>query len=390
MRKLVLVAILGAAWAAGQDQTVRQEGQYWVRSGVTQANQLAPQVKRLEIFSRANVTVRGNDEGTVQIKLRQRVRANTSDEANRTWGPAIRLNPSFVAVGNTLRLTVLPPGSSRVTTELEVSLPKHMLHVWVNNQAGSIEVYDLDGSVRADSGGGPLVMDRIRGDVRGHTGFGEIRLGTIGGSAQCSSGGGSITLASATGEMNCVTGGGDIDVKFAGGAITLSTEGGNVRVEKAGSTVRARSSAGLIDVVQARGAVFADTGGGSIQVGSSNGVRAESAAGTIRVKGGSGPMTVSTMLGNILAELMSGGRMANSSLAAEAGDITVMIPSGMGLAVRARNDSGMPPRIVSDFPELEMRTIGFRSPQGQGVINGGGPVLDLNTNGGAIYLRRSK
>lgn len=387
MRKLVLLGVIAAALAVAQN--VQREGQYWVRSGGSEPAQLSAQVKQVEIFTRANVTVRGSADGTVQIKLRQRVRANTAEEANRMWGPVGQIAP-FVAAGGVMRLEVYPPGSSRVTTELEISVPRQLPFVWVNNRSGSVEMYDLDGSVRADSGGGPLVMDRIRGDVRGHTGFGEIRLGTIGGSAQCSSGGGSITLESATGEMNCVTGGGDIGIKFAGGAVAVSTEGGNVRVEKAGATVRARSVAGVVEVVQARGAVFADTGGGSIQVGSANGVRAESAAGAIRVKGGSGPMTVSTMLGNIVAELMSGGRMADSSLMSGSGDITVLIPAGLGLAVRARSDSGTATRIFSDFPELQVRTAGFRSPQGQGSINGGGPVLELNTSGGAIYIRRAK
>jgi len=389
MRRLVYLVLIAAVCRAGQNPSVERDGQYWVRSGSTEPVQLSPQVKRLEILTRANVIVRGSENGTVQIHLRQRVRAATVEQANRAWGPVTQLAP-FVALGNLMRLELFPTGSSRVITELEISLPKQLPVLWVNNRTGSVEVYDLDGSVQADTGGGPLVMDRVRGSVRGHTGFGDIRLGMIGGSVQCSSGGGSITLENAAGEMNCVTGGGDISVKTAGGAVAVSTEGGNIRVENGGSTVRARSVAGFIDVVQARGAVFADTGGGSIQVGSANGVRAESAVGTIRVKGGSGPMTVSTMLGNILAELVAGGRFADSSLVSGSGDITVMIPPGMGLSIRARNDSGFSPRIVSDFPEIEVRSIGFGSPRGQGAINGGGPVLDLNTNDGAIYLRRAK
>jgi hypothetical protein len=389
MRKLLFSLMIAGACVAGENPSVARDGQYWVRSGQTEPVRLSPQVKRLEILTRSNVIVRGSEDGLVQIKLRQRVLASTADEANRAWGPVTQMAP-FVAVGNLLRLELIPRGSSRVISELEISLPKQLDVVWVSNRTGSVEVYDLDGSVQADTGGGPLRLDRIRGSVRGHTGFGEIRLGAIGGSVQCSSGGGSITLENAGGEMNCVTGGGDIFVKVAGGAVAVSTEGGNIRVEQGGGTVRARSVAGLIEVAQARGAVFADTGGGSIQIGSANGVRAESAAGSIRVKGGSGPMTVSTMMGNILAELVAGGRFADSSLVSGSGDITVMIPAGMGLAVRARNDSGVSPRIVSDFPEIEVRSVGFRSPQGQGAISGGGPVLDLNTNGGAIYLRRIK
>jgi hypothetical protein len=44
--------------------------------------------------------------------------------------------------------------------------------------------------------------------------------------------------------------------------------------------------------------------------------------------------------------------------------------------------------VVSDFPELQMKSVGFRAPAG-GSINGGGPVLDLMTNG-AVYLKRVK
>lgn len=389
MRSLWIILAAGLAAGFVMGQSVQREGQYWVRSGGSKPAQLSAQVKRVEIFTRANVTVRGSEDGLVQIKLKQKTRANTVEEANLLWGPAGQLAP-FVASGGVMRLELYPLGSARVITELEISLPRQLPFVLVNNRSGSVAMYDLDGSVQADSGGGTLLMDRIRGDVRGNTGFGEIRLGVIGGSAQCSSGGGSITLENASGGLNCVTGSGDIDVRYAGGVVAVATEGGNVRVEKAGDAVRARSAAGLIDVVQAKGPVFADSGGGSIQVGSANGVRAESAAGTIRVKGSSGPVTVSTMFGNIVAELLAGGRLADSSLVSGSGDITVLIPAGLGLAVRARNDSGVSPRIISDFPELQVRSVGFRTPQGQGSINGGGPVLELNTSGGAIYVRRMK
>jgi DUF4097 and DUF4098 domain-containing protein YvlB len=389
------IAAVGGVMTMAHGQSLEREGQYWVRTSHTDPARLSPQVKRLELFTRGNVIVKGSEDGSLQVNVKQRVRAGSSEEAARLFGPVGRLGP-FVALGNTMRIELNPAIGGRVLIDLEIAVPKQLGLLWVNNLTGSVEVYDIDGNVQADTGGGPVTVDRIRGSVRSHTGLGGIKIGTIGGSLQCSSGGGSITVESAASEVNCATGGGDIGVKYAGGALVISTEGGNIHVEKAGSTVRARSVAGVIEVGQARGAVFADTRGGSIQVGSSNGVRAESGGGTIRVKGGSGPMTVSTMVGNILAELFSGGRLSDSSLQSEAGDITVLIPSGMGLAVRARNESGVSPRIISDFPEIQVRSVGFKAPAagpgvtGQGSINGGGPVLDLNTSSGTIYLRRAK
>ena len=95
------------------------------------------------------------------------------------------------------------------------------------------------------------------------------------------------------------------------------------------------------------------------------------------------------MMGDVLADLLAGGHFADSSLMSGSGNITVTIPASLGLVVRARNDMGMAPRIVSDFPDIQTKSINFRSAVAQGAINGGGPILDLDANG-TIYLRRAK
>jgi len=50
-------------------------------------------------------------------------------------------------------------------------------------------------------------------------------------------------------------------------------------------------------------------------------------------------------------------------------------------------------RIVSDFPEIHVRTAsqpGGTPVVAEGALNGGGPVLHINVVGGTIYLRRQK
>lgn len=372
MRFAVITALaLAAIGIAGQNPDVTQRGPYWERNNDSEPQQLSPQVKRVEVFTRANVTVRGSEDDVLRIHIRQRVRAASAEQAGRIMGPL--RHARLIAQGpSVLRMELYPPGM--FSNEVEIWLPRKMPVVWINNQSGSVAIYDFDGTVRADTGGGPIVIDRVRGDARAHTGLGDVRMGSIGGTIICTSGGGTITLLFASSDANCATGGGNISVKSVAGPLVVSTEGGNIRVEKAGSTVRAKSMAGLVEVGEARGAVFADSGGG-----------------TVRVRGGSGPLSVSTMLGDIMADLLGGGRFADSSLSAGSGDIVVTIPTSLGLAVRARNDSGLAPRIVSDFPDIQTRSMSFRSPVmiGQGTINGGGPMLDLNANG-TIYLRRVK
>ena len=97
-------------------------------------------------------------------------------------------------------------------------------------------------------------------------------------------------------------------------------------------------------------------------------------------------------MGSILAELLSGAHLENSSLIAGSGDITVLIPSNLALSVMARNESGASPRILSDFSEVRAKTPGSgRMPVVyEGAINGGGPLLTLNTAAGIIYVRKLK
>ncbi len=369
MLRYVQWMLLGAGLLA-HGQTVRQEGPFWQRFAQTKPVRWSTKVTRVEIFSGAHVVVRGTADGSFAVSLRQRVRALSAEDADRAWGP-LPIGP-FGPSGNTLRLGWYPQGSGRVDSMIEVMVPYQILSLVVSNQSGPVEVYDIAGDVQADTSGGPLVLDGIGGDVRAHTGLGEVLLGSIGGSVQCSSGGGMIGVVRSAGEVNCATAGGDIEIGSVRGPLVVSTEGGNIHVVRAGGTVRAKSLAGSVDVEQAQGKVFAD-----------------SSAGGVRVRGGSGPMTVSAMMGDILAELFSGGRFAGSSLVAGSGDITVMIPPGLGLAVRARNNSGSAARVVSDFPEIQARSVGWQAPAAVSSIQGGGPVVDLSTNG-TVYLRRAK
>jgi hypothetical protein len=110
------------------------------------------------------------------------------------------------------------------------------------------------------------------------------------------------------------------------------------------------------------------------------------------VKTSSGPLRIQTAMGSILAELLSGAHLENSSLVAGSGDITVLIPSNLALSVLARNESGGSPRILSDFSEVRAKGVGPGRPPlvYEGAINGGGPLLTIDTAGGIIYVRKLK
>lgn len=378
---------LGCAMAADEGPIVK-EGSYWTR--VTAGRLKGAVQQRLQVISRGRIVLRGVEGNQVSFRFKQQVHGKTEDEARRMFGTVLAgLEP----VGAWTRLIVTPVSSPNVITELEVDVPRQMVAAALETElGGGIEAYDFDGDIQAKTRAGAIRMDRIKGNILGQTGGGEIRLGTIAGTVRCSTGGGSVYLDNMGPDTNCATAGGDIVVQQAGGPLTLATEGGNIRVRRAASTVQAHSAEGLIEVGEAGGVVHADTAGGSILVDSAPGIRAESMSGTVRVKSAPGPMNIAAAAGSILAELISAGRMQNSSLMTSAGDITVLIPSNMPVSVMATNESGGMTRIVSEFPEIHVNTGGLIRPPlvAQGALNGGGPVLRINAGSGVIYLRKIK
>lgn len=386
--RVAALAVMLAAHLLAQGVEMRQDGAYWIQT----ANESAgiPQGKILRVTTRGHVILRGSDADQVTYKFEERVRARTRVEAHRLFGS---LTTSVSSRNGLMALVVAPLTQESVMTQLEVAVPKRIVSVILETQLGDIEAYDLDGSLQALTQAGQIRCDRIRGNFEGRTGGGEIHLGKIGGSVRCLNGAGSIVVDSAGAAANCQTAGGEIVVHDAGGPVTLATEGGNIQVDRAGSSVDAHTAEGVIEIAQADGMVTADTRGGSIQVGSARGVKCESGAGPIRVKTLSGPLHLSTAMGAILAEVLAGANsIEDASLVAGSGDITVILPATLHLSVRARNETGGNPRIVSDFSEIRARQVGFSRPPlvYEGSINGGGPLMTLSTAGGIIYVRKLK
>ncbi|HLH38287.1 MAG TPA: hypothetical protein VKX39_03995 [Bryobacteraceae bacterium] len=378
-----IVALAGSLLAQ-EARVVEEQPSHWVKT--YSGEFVSPPGATLRLITRGHVIVRGAGGDRVGYMLTERVRARTLENAQRLFGKVIA---TMMRRDAAMTLTLLPMSAEPVAVEWNLNVPRRIGSLLISTQIGDVEAYDLDGSVHVDTAAGQVHCDRIGGGVEANTGGGEIRLGRVGGPARCISAAGSILIDSAARETVCRTAGGEIQVRDAGGPLTLSTEGGNIEVDRAGSSVEAHTGEGTIQIVRAAGAVLADTRGGAIDVGGASGANCQSAAGMVRVKASAGPLKIETAMGSILAELLSGSRLNNSSLLAGSGDITVLIPSNLALSVVARNDSGASPRIFSDFSELRARPASLRQAAVfEGAINGGGPVLMLDTSGGVIYLKK--
>jgi len=113
-------------------------------------------------------------------------------------------------------------------------------------------------------------------------------------------------------------------VRDAGGPVALSIRWAAISAWIRLPVTAGAFAQGMIEVGQAGGAVFADTQGGlSRSLGARNSGGIDGGHGARQERRGSYEPVHHG--GNILAELLAGGRVQDSSLAAGAGDITVLI-----------------------------------------------------------------
>ena len=281
-----------------------------------------------------------------------------------------------------LRITFDQPGRVR----LEV--PKGMRLLELISMAGMVDAADLDGAVRASVAAGRVIVDRIAGDVEIHSSGGPAFIGSVGGTVRCYSAGGAIHASSVHGQGVFETGGGDIQLGQVVGAIRAITAGGAIQIRQAGSEVYADTLGGPIEILRALGTVFAKSSAGPIEVSAAPSVQCRSGSGTIRLNNISGRLLASTMHGSIVAEVLSARPLEDSSLSTAFGDISVLIPSNVGVTVQAQYEGpGNLNAIVSDFPGLQ---INIRSGGviARGKINGGGPLLRLSGAGGRIEIKK--
>lgn len=384
------LALLAAAPLAAQTEgPIAREGRYWAQT----VEGSIPAGSRLRVTTIGSISVQGESGDQVRYSARRRVRADSESEAKRLLQQAqIRASRQ----GPTAVIVLEDPRCRRCSfsAEMKITAPRSTEETILETHGGSLNVFDLDGRVNAETAGGSIQMDRIGKSVRAATAGGSITLGVIGGPVRCETAGGSIKLGSARGDAVLSTSGGSIDAGEVEGKLRAETAGGSIRVRRVSQNVTAETAGGSIYLGQIGGSVSAETAGGSITIESApGGVRAENAGGSIRLMDVSGALRAVTGAGNILAQLMANQPIGESLLETSAGNIIVLIPSGLKLSVRASVDvASHNSRIACEFPECRVRTLdqgpGPRTVEAEADINGGGPVVRIRNTTGSIQIKR--
>ncbi len=326
-------------------------------------------------------------------------------------------------------------GKRHVTTSYRVTLPRDFNvsvetiggdvlleemqgEVSLETLGGDLEVSDLTGSLAAESAGGDITVNDLSGGADLETSGGDLELsGAREGPFRLKTAGGDITLRDIFGEVRAKTSGGDIEARRVEGDLDLSTSGGDVSLEEikgifiqaetSGGDLTAqtvegdlslKTSGGEVRAISITGNLDAHTSGGDIEIGEVAGDAVISTSGgDLKIKEVAGKLRGSASGGEIVASVVGEGMLkAPISLSTSAGDIRLRLPSSVRASVQAEIRMQNPRaeyRIRSDFPlaiddGTDRPKYGYRWITAEGDINGGGPLIELRTSEGNIYIQK--
>jgi DUF4097 and DUF4098 domain-containing protein YvlB len=371
-----LISLVLLPVVAGSQPWLAQEGDLWVRI----FHDTAAAKPRVRIIAHGPVMLEGNVSANFEFTVKVAVRARSREQARAM------LEQAELHTESQAEWLVLTTPGRDATTTVTMRAPR-LREAIVSSSDGAVEAYGIDGSLTVDTGADQVKVDRVHGDCKLSTGGGDIHAGTVDGYLHCSTGAGTITAKMIHGEAVLRTNGGDINALSVGGSARAETGGGTVHLGFINGPVTAINGGGPITVDFAAGIVTTRDMAGPVTVHEAGGIRCDSANGGIMLGRITGPMRVSTAMGSIVANL-EGSKLAESYLATGNGDITVVIPSNVGVRISAETQlTDSMRRIVSDFGDIQPHLNGMHL-RADGRVNGGGPLLQLSASSGTIFLKR--
>ncbi len=376
---------------AEENSRIYRDGSGWVQeiTGTIAAN------KGLKVTSsQGSIHVQGGPGQDVTYTIKKRVYRGNEESARREM-TAFPVNVSRRGDYVLIEAEDGHSHSGHFSAEFNVTVPKATAWVKLDTMGGSVGVNGIDGSVKAETAGGSISIDGIGSHVIASTQGGSIHAGNVGGNVSLETAGGSISVGAIAGHIIANTSGGSVDIDSGKQNVSIETAGGSIRVKQCGGALIASTAGGTIDIGDVGSDASLESAGGGINLVSAKGrVKANTASGPIRLSNLSRGLQAETAAGPIEAEFTAKrGQFTDSHLETAVGDITVYLPSDLGVTVKAEIELANGHTIRSDFLGLKIVSeggeYGPREVFAEGNLNGGGPVLKVHTTNGSIAIHRT-
>lgn len=310
------------------------------------------------VCERGNIRVRPGTDNQVHVTISKIVFANNQAEADKRrddFLPTIKLEGTVVNVD----ASRLKGGRA----DIDITLPKKA-DLDLMTLRGDIDVADREGKIKAHTSRGGLTFENITGDVESHLRRGDFTAKTIKGDVAVEGRVDDSRISDVTGQ-----------VRLEGDYM------GDVSLSKIAKGVRFKSSRTDMEFVKLDGDF--EMSGGDLRVRDLYGpFRIDTRAKDIHLDDISGDVRIEDEHGDVEVHPKQVGNMEVSN---RSGAIRVVIPGNANFEVNARADRG---EVDTDF-SLNKSESG-RTQTLQGVVNKGGPKLQLNNDHGTIAVFRTE
>jgi DUF4097 and DUF4098 domain-containing protein YvlB len=297
--------------------------------------QVSPGGKLVVDVDFGSIDVSTNSTNAVNVNVWRKVTRGSAEEEQKYLSE----NPLvFVQDGNTVTIQSRPKvkekfnwlkgSKNRNEGKYIIQVPAQF-NAQLNTSGGGIAASDVTGEVKADTSGGGLQFARLHGPLNGDTSGGGIHVTDCEGPIKIDTSGGGIEVTGGGGTLNGDTSGGSITVKNFKGPASVDTSGGGITIENVAGKIKG------------------DTSGGSIHA-----------------------VLLSPIPGDVSLETSGGG-------------ITVKVPADAAFNLDAESSGGgvhcnLPVPVQGKREHNELK----------GKVNGGGPVVHLETSGGGVHVEK--
>jgi DUF4097 and DUF4098 domain-containing protein YvlB len=310
---------------------------------------------------RGSVTVNIADGNMLKVSVRKKVRAEKQQDAD-TYNAKTKPQITVVDKTVTLDANTHAAGDKGVSTDMDVYVPLSTDLVIVSRR-GDVTINGMNGNVE---------INHQRGEVNLNDLTGNAVLNLERSSARAQHVKGDITIQGRANEVSFE----DVD-----GVVHLNGEfQESVRLVRVSKGVTFHSSRTDMEFSRLDGRLDLDSG--DLRADSLNGpMRLTTRSKDISLEGLSGDLHLENTNGTVTVGLHKPG---NIQIDNRKGDIQVSIPPNTAVKVEARTREG---DIESDFSEVKVENQDRQS-TANGSIGSNGPHLIINSNNGAIEIRK--
>ncbi len=317
---------------------------------------------------RGDISVRSSDEAQIRVSGKKNAKAWNETDAQHLAEPvSVEIVPN--GDGYEIHPTGIKPGDSRVSLDLEVSVPKRS-SVTIRNERGDITVSDMAKPVVISGGNGDIEVRDTAGDVTIDTRKGDIKVSDTKGNIKISGHGGEVTVSTATGGLT-------LDGEFYG----------PVRADKVAKGVRFISQRTDLTLTQLRGHM--EAGSGNLEIADAPGnLTLRTNSYDVSIENAGGKVKVENRNGNVDVRFSTPPKEDIEIYNSSAG-ITLSLPESASFEILADCHSG---DIDSEFSADSLKKTSTESGDShlEGKYGSGrGPKITLKTSYGSISLRKT-